>query len=252
MRQGRIDQLSFDHSLVWELVRRNHLSPEQAQKAVPRNVITRSLGPDPTVEVDVEGPLPVEHGDVYLICSDGLSGPVHDPMIGAIAANFHPEDACRYLIHLANLHGGPDNISVVITRIGPWVDPRNAEIHEDATPGTKRSRDGGGFRLASLLPSFSRKPAQAEVREHRYQSADCPLGEKVVDKLTDTVRHAKAHAIEQGWNVEWSTLANLQRESEGARSEEDWWGAARCLCEAVVLLGLAGRIFRKEHGSNGS
>src|SRR5947209_3709513 len=110
VRNGRIDQLSFDHSLVWELVRRNHLTPEQAGKAVPRNVITRSLGPDPTVDVDIEGPLPVEQGDIYVLCSDGLSGPVGDAEIGAFAANFHPEDACRFLIHLANLRGGHDNI----------------------------------------------------------------------------------------------------------------------------------------------
>ena len=91
VRNGRIDQLSFDHSLAWELVRRNHLSAEQANKAVPRNVITRSLGPDPNIEVDIEGPLPVEPGDVFLLCSDGLSGPVEDPELGAFAANFHPE-----------------------------------------------------------------------------------------------------------------------------------------------------------------
>src|SRR5205814_2324750 len=103
IRNGRLDQLSFDHSLVWELVRRNHITPEQAGKAVPRNVITRSLGPDPTVEVDIEGPIPVEPGDVFLLCSDGLSGPVTDPEIGAFAANFHPEAACRYLVQLANL-----------------------------------------------------------------------------------------------------------------------------------------------------
>src|SRR5947209_11558099 len=54
IRNGRIDQLSFDHSLVWELIRRNHLKPEHASTAVPKNVITRSLGPDPNVEVDIE------------------------------------------------------------------------------------------------------------------------------------------------------------------------------------------------------
>src|SRR6476659_4186249 len=122
VRAGRIDQLSFDHSLVWELVRRNHLSPEHANLAVPKNVITRSLGPDPNVEVDIEGPLAVEPNDVYLLCSDGLSGPVTDPELGAFAGNFHPKDASRYLISLANLRGGPDNITVVILRIGPWVE----------------------------------------------------------------------------------------------------------------------------------
>src|SRR3954454_4620321 len=117
IRNGRIDQLSFDHSLVWELVRRNHLPHDQALKSVPKNVITRSLGPDPQVEVDIEGPLPVEKGDVYVLCSDGLSGLVTDPEIGAFAANSHPEAACRYLIHLATLRGGNDNITVVVLRI---------------------------------------------------------------------------------------------------------------------------------------
>ena len=114
IRNQRIDQLSFDHSLVWELVRRNHLTPEHANLAVPKNVITRSLGPDPAVEVDIEGPLNVAPNDVYLLCSDGLSGPVSDPELGAFAGNFHPDDACRYLINLTNLRGGPDNITVIV------------------------------------------------------------------------------------------------------------------------------------------
>src|SRR4051812_36886193 len=98
IRQQRIDQLSFDHSLVWELVRRNHLTSEQANLSVPKNVITRSLGPEVEIEVDVEGPLAVDLGDVYLLCSDGLSGPVGDDELGAFAGNFHPRDASRYLV----------------------------------------------------------------------------------------------------------------------------------------------------------
>ena len=128
VRRDRIDQLSFDHSLVWELVRRNHLTSEQANLSVPKNVITRSLGPEVDIEVDVEGPLAVELGDVYLLCSDGLSGPVDDHEIGVFAGNFHPRDACRYLVNLANLRGGLDNITVVIVRIGAWVDPDSAEV----------------------------------------------------------------------------------------------------------------------------
>ena len=62
-------------------------------------MITRSLGPDPNIEVDIEGPHPLEPGDVFLLCSDGLSGPVEDPELGAASpANFHPKDACRYLL----------------------------------------------------------------------------------------------------------------------------------------------------------
>ena len=69
---------------------------------MPKNVITRSLGPEVDIEVDIEGPLAVKPGDAFLLCSDGLSGPVDDHEIGAFAGNFHPRDACRYLVSLAN------------------------------------------------------------------------------------------------------------------------------------------------------
>src|SRR5271156_4587230 len=140
IRRDRIDQLSFDHSLVWELVRRNHLASEQANLSVPKNVITRSLGPEVEIEVDVEGPLAVELGDVYLLCSDGLSGPVDDEEMGAFAANFHPRDACRYLVNPANLRGGLDNITVVIVRIGAWIDPDSTEVQQQTD--SKTIRDG--------------------------------------------------------------------------------------------------------------
>ncbi len=140
VRGDRIDQLTFDHSLVWELKRRNHLPSDEAARGVPRNVITRSLGPDPTVEVDIEGPLQVEHGDVFLLCSDGLSGPVTDPEIGAFAGHFHPEDACRYLLNLANLRGGLDNITIVTLRMGPWVEPGTAAGDPAGGPGEQGPR----------------------------------------------------------------------------------------------------------------
>ncbi|MHC5541814.1 PP2C family protein-serine/threonine phosphatase, partial [Singulisphaera rosea] len=157
IRDSRIDQLSFDHSLVWELVRRNHLTAEHANIAVPKNVITRSLGPDPNVEVDLEGPLAVQPNDVYLLCSDGLSGPITDPELGVFAGQFHPKDACRYLLNLANLRGGHDNITVVVLRIGRWVEPDTDEdiptepAHKDSSNG----KASGGWR-SSLAKVFSR------------------------------------------------------------------------------------------------
>ncbi len=117
VRSGRIEQLSFDHSLVWEMARRQRKDPAELQ-GIPSNVIVRSLGPEPLVQVDVEGPHPVRPGDLYVLCSDGLSGPVTDREIGAAASVLPPSEACRFLIHLANLQGGPDNITAVIIRIG--------------------------------------------------------------------------------------------------------------------------------------
>jgi protein phosphatase len=250
VRGAKIEQLSFDHSLVWELVRRNHLSLEAAQKAVPRNVITRSLGPDPTIEVDIEGPHVVEHGDVFVLCSDGLSGPVPDPEIGALAANFHPEDATRYLVHLANLRGGMDNITTIVVRIGPWVEPGTGEQDQINDAAKKKTREPSGFRLANLL-TLGRRAPQTVVETHVYQSAECPIDEPLLHFLTETVRRARAHAIEQGWTVDWSILANLQREAEEAREENELRGALRCLCEGIHLLGVAARTHRKASSGNG-
>src|SRR5262249_52743505 len=110
------EQLSFDHSLVWELARRQRRNPDELT-GVPSNVIVRSLGPEPSVMVDVEGPHPLEPGDTFLLCSDGLSGPVNDREIGAVSSALSPEEACKFLVHLANLQGGPDNITVIIAKV---------------------------------------------------------------------------------------------------------------------------------------
>ena len=112
-----IEQLSYDHSLVWEYARLKHIDPDEVQD-IPSNVIHRCLGPEPLVQVDIEGPHPLRSGDIFLLCSDGLSGQVTDHEIGAVASVLPPAEACRFLIDLANLRGGPDNITVVIVRVG--------------------------------------------------------------------------------------------------------------------------------------
>ncbi len=116
VRDGQIEQLSFDHSLVWEMARRQGVEPE-GLPGIPTNVIVRSLGPEPLVEVDVEGPHAVKAGDIFLLCSDGLSGQVPDTELGTIAGALPPAEACRVLVDLANLRGGPDNITVLIVRV---------------------------------------------------------------------------------------------------------------------------------------
>ncbi|MBK95467.1 MAG: serine/threonine protein phosphatase [Planctomycetaceae bacterium] len=114
-RGNVIEQLTFDHSLQWELKAKGG-----DIENVPSNVITRSLGPNAEVEVDLEGPFPVKAGDCYLICSDGLSGEVTDSEIGAAMATLPPEQAAQFLLDLANLRGGPDNITIIIVQFkGP-------------------------------------------------------------------------------------------------------------------------------------
>lgn len=118
IRRDRIDQLTFDHSLSWELMRQR---PKLAQKMnldQHRNVITRSLGPEENVQVDVEGPHPVAPGDTFLLCSDGLSNLVKDEEICSIVRELPPKQSARLLVHLANSRGGPDNITVAVARVG--------------------------------------------------------------------------------------------------------------------------------------
>ena len=121
LRRGVLEQLTFDHSLVWEMRAAGQLTEgSQLASAVPKNVITRSLGPNASVKVDVEGPFAVEVGDTFLLCSDGLTGQISDEELGPLLANFAPDEVVHVLVDLANLRGGPDNISVIVARIvGP-------------------------------------------------------------------------------------------------------------------------------------
>lgn len=116
LRGSRIEQLSFDHSLHWEMARRNRVRPEE-MTGVPTNIIIRSLGPTPKVKVDVGGPYDVQAGDRYLLCSDGLSGQVSDAEIWATIASMPGPEACQFLVDLANSRGGIDNITLVLVEI---------------------------------------------------------------------------------------------------------------------------------------
>jgi len=135
LRGSTFDQLTFDHSLVWEICAITNSSFDSPPSHIPKNQITRSLGPTEKLLVDLEGPLPIEIGDTYLACSDGLSGQVTDKEIGQILAVFPPEPATETLINLANLRGGPDNITLVIARITKDPTTSQAVDHEMLVPG---------------------------------------------------------------------------------------------------------------------
>lgn len=125
IRGGVIEQLTFDHSLLWELARRQRKNPDELT-GIQSNIISRSLGSLPTVEVDVEGPHPLEKGDIFLLCSDGLSGQVNDRVIGSVVTALPPDEAVRFLVHMANLQGGPDNTTVIVVRVGG--EPRSGNV----------------------------------------------------------------------------------------------------------------------------
>jgi len=114
-RDGQVTQVTQDHSLVGEMVRSGILSDEDARHHPKRNVITRSLGIQEDVTTDTpHTPLPLQSGDAFLLCSDGLTSYVDDGDIGGALSAGGPEAACRSLVDLANERGGRDNITVQI------------------------------------------------------------------------------------------------------------------------------------------
>jgi protein phosphatase len=116
VRGGRIRQLTDDHSLVGELVRRHEISPADAREHPQRHVLTRALGVRSSVEADLAELTP-EAGDVFVLCSDGLTGRVQDEEIARTATDVDdPQEAVDALIRLANERGGEDNITVAIVR----------------------------------------------------------------------------------------------------------------------------------------
>jgi protein phosphatase len=117
LRADAFEQVTDDHSLVGGLVRLGQLTPAEAEHHPQRSVILRAVGVEPEVEVDVlqHG---LERGDVYLVCSDGLSGMVRDEVIEETLRMFSPlSEAAEMLIELANAAGGRDNITAVLFRI---------------------------------------------------------------------------------------------------------------------------------------
>src|SRR5438105_7950141 len=117
LRGGKLERLTEDHSLVEELVRQGRLSPEEAENHPQRSIITRALGPEPDVDVETFTHT-ARDGDVYLICSDGLSGMVSEDDITAILERADSLDAAaRELVEAANGAGGKDNITVVLFRV---------------------------------------------------------------------------------------------------------------------------------------
>jgi protein phosphatase len=119
LRTGVLQQLTSDHSLVAEQVRRGILTASEAESSNMQNVLLRALGTQPEVEVDIEqvGLFP---NDVLLLCSDGLTRMVTEPEIaGALQSEPDPQKAAEKLIRLANEGGGVDNVTAIVVSLKP-------------------------------------------------------------------------------------------------------------------------------------
>ncbi len=117
-RDGRLERLTRDHSLVEEMRRKGQLTEAQAEDHPQRSIITRALGPEPEVEVDLQT-VPAQAGDVFLICSDGLTTMLDDDHIGRLLGRASSMSAAvRALVDEANRAGGRDNITVLVFKLG--------------------------------------------------------------------------------------------------------------------------------------
>jgi len=123
LRDGALEQLSDDHSLVGEMVRDGRLSEEEAASHPHRSILSRALGTEPLARID-EFEVDLRAGDVLLLCSDGLSGVVPAEAISKALGRADPDDAAAKLIAEARKHGGPDNITAVVLRLD---EPRVAD-----------------------------------------------------------------------------------------------------------------------------
>jgi PPM family protein phosphatase len=164
-RNGELSQVSNDHSYVSELVAAGEITAAQARMHPNRNIVTRALGIEPHVEVDL-WELPAVAGERFLLCSDGLVDEVSDPTIGDVMGGEpDPQVAADRLVRLANDHGGHDNITVIV------VDVINGDTHMPPTDTTISSvvppEDPWNTPATETVGAVSTKAARKAARPNR-------------------------------------------------------------------------------------
>ncbi len=178
VRDGEIEQLTQDHSLINEYLRAMPDLTEAQKDELPRNVITRALGMTEGVLVDLLTD-ETRPGDCYILCSDGLSGMISDAEIHqSVAAHEDPEDACRDLIRRANDRGGEDNVTAVVVRV---VD-ENAPPARRSPPDPGATEGTGEVTREVARPVVPARPAAVALHEAPADDDTLPgTGNRVVD-----------------------------------------------------------------------
>ena len=172
-RDGAIERMTRDHSLVEEFVRQGKLTPEQAEKHPQRSVITRALGPESEVEVDTFR-IPARSGDVYLLCSDGLSGMVGDENLSAIVGSDESLEAVAgSLIDAANDNGGRDNITAVLFR-----------VEDDGTGDPRINANTEGY---DTIAGSEKAPSAEEIEAERRRISETDTMAKATDPVPAAV-----------------------------------------------------------------
>ena len=162
LRRGKLEQLTRDHSLVEEMRRKGQITDAQAEDHPQRSIITRALGPEPEVEVDLQT-VPAAPGDVFLLCSDGLTTMVGEERLAAVLGSAGSmRDAVRALVDEANGAGGRDNITALAFRLGDAAAPLGE-------PAEQATLVGAAAEEAGLTATEVRRRAAAEAARERRE-----------------------------------------------------------------------------------
>jgi protein phosphatase len=167
-RAGKLERLTRDHSLVEEMRRKGQLTDAQAEDHPQRSIITRALGPEPEVKVDVQT-VPAQAGDVFLICSDGLTTMLDEDHIARLLDRASSMDAAvRALVDEANRAGGRDNITVVAFRLEDVAAPVRTPAEDAPAPASEGATlIGSSAEEAGLTATEVRRRAAAEAAQKR-------------------------------------------------------------------------------------
>lgn len=274
VRGSSVEQLTFDHSLVWEIRAASQKSDAETPGYISKNIITRSLGPNAVVQIDLEGPYPVQAGDTFLLCSDGLSGQVKDDEIGMVLSCLPPAEAVQALIDLANLRGGPDNITVVVARVlGPQIAQNTKSDEPIATTvsvppihpsmwtlmGVSASAAAAmlalGYPLAALLaflvtvgtvvaimlPRWSAADRRFRIENRRfgrgpYVTCECAPNADLLTRLTDIIQQLRDAAENEQWTVDWTGFERFIAQASSATQSGNLVQAAREYLHAISFL----------------
>ncbi len=163
LRSGKLERLTRDHSLVEEMRRKGQITDEQAEDHPQRSIITRALGPEPDVEVDVQT-VPASPGDVFMLCSDGLTTMVDEERIAAVLSGAGSMDeAVRALVDAANRAGGRDNITALAFRLDDAAAPMRDAAGDATLVGSAAAEAG------LTATEVRKREAAAAARQRREQ-----------------------------------------------------------------------------------
>jgi protein phosphatase len=251
-RDDKILQLTRDHSVVMDQVRGGLLNEADISGRADRNVINRAVGVLPSVQVDLSPlPIPTYEGDVFVLCSDGLSNLVSAEEIRQAVTTEHPRDACRKLVDLAKSRGGYDNITLQIVKLADEQRETKRSVRVTAVEPVKKSRKRlvivlvvviilamlvGGYFLYRKLRQPTQPPKQEETKQPQISQI-----------LTD-----KKESVTHSTQV---SLGPRKRPSEGSQRCNLWTieernGALKTRPEALAPLQgahLSARRFQTFH-----